>query len=415
MLPPTRTAVSLLLLCLCSGCWAFGFGLECPLASRWLQISGESTTAIGINTAGHFLGALLIGGFTPYLTRRIGRGCVLSGLVLSALGIAAFPWMNGTAGWLALCLIAGVGGALTMMSLETLINLNSPVDRRGRDFAFYACSVGIGFAVGSAVGLHLFADYPNYSFYVGGLVTIAPLPLIHRLPPFPVHPRRSSSKKPFQAPFLSLASSWCQGLLEVGMLALLPLYLIGIGFDDAATGSLLGGVLIGILLCQIPIGWLADRIGRTRVLFGCYVIAALGLAFITSVDKSVGLPICLVAVGACSGAFYPLGLALLGERLPASELPRANAWFLGMNAFGSLVGPLLSGPIMQRFGPQAMFWMSETMVLGILGVALMLRFLPTSVYPAEAGSSEPRSLEGESHRALKAVAVAGASDANNDS
>ena len=363
----------LLLLCLCCVCWAFGFGLECPVASRWLQDAGRSETFIGFNTGTHFFGVILMGAFAPALMRRYGRGCIFAGLLLSGLGVAAFPYGGGAAGWFVLRLVAGAGGALAMIGLETLINLNAPAARRARDFALYACSVGIGFAAGSFTGLHLFQHSPAGSFLLGGGVTLAAIPLVLWLPCFPVAPIEEK-QAPLRPPMLSVGSAWCQGFLEAGMLALLPLYLRAVGLTDGAAGNLIGGILVGVLVCQVPIGWLADRIGRERVLIGCFVVVAVGLAFVPYADRDVGLPIWLFLIGVCSGAFYPLGLALLGERLEPAAIPRANAWFLGMNCFGSLVSPLVSGPVMERYGAHAMFWTGEVAIVGVLTLWLVSRW-----------------------------------------
>src|SRR5258708_3937202 len=260
---------SLFLLCLCCCAWAFGFGLDLPLASRWLQDAGRSETFIGCNTGAHFLGVVLMGLFAPAVMRRSGRGCIIARLLLSGVGVAAFPWGGSALGWFALRLVAGAGGALAMVALETLINLNAPPERRARDFAFYACSVGIGFALGSFSGLQLFAVAPELSFALGGGITLAAIPVVAFLPAFPSQSLEKRSVERIRAPFLALGSAWSQGFIEAGMLALMPLYLRTVGMSDAACGTLLGGILIGILICQVPIGWLADRIGRERVLIAC--------------------------------------------------------------------------------------------------------------------------------------------------
>jgi MFS family permease len=366
MIPVSRSWRSLFFLCLCCSCWAFGFGLECPLASRWLQDLGRSSTFIGLNTSAHFLGVLLAGLIAPFLMRRSMRGCILAGLVLAGLGVAAFPLANAPFTWFLFRFLAGAGGAFAMIGLETLINLNAPPDRRAGDFALYACSVGIGFAFGSSIGLHLFSIDPATSFLVGGAVTLAAVPLLPLLPSFPRPRKRREAAEPLQAPFLSFASAWVQGFLEAGMLALLPLYLRSVGMADGAAGTLMGVVLFGVLLCQLPIGWLADRCGRERVLIACFLAVGLSLFLAPHAEKSVWLPFWLVVIGGCSGSFYPLGLALLGERLPAKDLPRANSRFVAMNCFGSLVCPLLSGPPMERFGPQAMFWTPAAVIACML-------------------------------------------------
>jgi len=64
--------------------------------------------------------------------------------------------------------------------------------------------------------------------------------------------------------FLSLGSAWSQGFLEGGMIALLPIYLLAIGLTDGAVGWLMSGIMIGVIAFQVPVAWLADRLGRTR-------------------------------------------------------------------------------------------------------------------------------------------------------
>jgi len=73
-------------------------------------------------------------------------------------------------------------------------------------------------------------------------------------------------------------------------------------------------------------------------------------------------------VGACCGALYPLGLALLGERVPASGLARANAWYLACNCAGSLTGPIVIGLAIDRYGLAAQFAVGAAAVLGVLAI-----------------------------------------------
>jgi MFS family permease len=81
----------------------------------------------------------------------------------------------------------------------------------------------------------------------------------------------------------------------------------------------------------------------------------------------------LFLVGACSGAFYPLGLATLGERTPPAGLARANAWYLAINCVGSLIGPACTGHIMDRFGQRAMFAAGEFAVVVVIAAWAVLQ------------------------------------------
>ena len=128
----------------------------------------------------------------------------------------------------------------------------------------------------------------------------------------------------------------------------------------------MSGLMIGVILAQVPVAWLADRLGRTAVLAGCNLVALFGIACLMISGGNGWLALCLFAVGACSGAFYPLGLALIGERTPPAGLARANAWYLAINCAGSLTGPFIAGVAMDHLGQHAMFLAGGCAVLLVL-------------------------------------------------
>lgn len=368
-MPPNRT---LALLCLACGSWAFSFGLECPLASRWLESAGRSEGFIGLNTGTHFLGVILAGLAAPTLMQRRGRGCIALGLVLSGAAVAAFPWAGTRAGSFALRFLAGAGGALAMVPLESLVNFNAPPERRARAFGCYAAAVGSGFALGSGLGLAAFDAAAHLSFLLASLTLLGAF-VVPFLPPVPDEPPAGKAPRPLRPPFLCGASSWTQGFLEAGLLALLPLYLVSLEMSDAESGLLIGVILAGVILFQLPIGWLADWAGRERVLIGCFTIVAVALAIVPHCQKGFALSAWLFVMGVCSGAFYPLGLALLGERLRPADIPRANAWYLSVNCCGCLISPVIGGPVMNACGRDGMFYTGEFVVLAVLAMWLVAK------------------------------------------
>ena len=363
--PPST--LSFVPICLCCWGWAFGYGLEFPLASRYLEDHGQGEAFIGANTSTHFIGILLTGLIAPWLLARLGRKAIALGLVLTGLSIALFPWGDPVS-WFLFRFLSGAGGVLALLGLETLINLSGNEQGRARQFALYAMAIGGGFAAGACTGLNVYPFSPRLGFLLGGCVTALAAICVFGLPTYPCLPNEKMGK--CRAPFLCLGSAWSQGFLEAGMLAFIPIYLRAEGVSDGVVGMLIAVMLVGILVLQWPIGWLGDHIGRESTLVGCFVLVALGLGLLSFSPTGITLMVLLVGVGVGSGAFYPLGLALLGERLPPVFVPRANAWYLAINAAGSLVGPAVTGPMMQYVGQSALFWVGGIVVLGVLLVWL---------------------------------------------
>jgi MFS family permease len=357
--------------CLAALCWGFSFGLEGPVSSYWLQDAGCSATVIGACASMHYLGIAVAAWLVPWAMRRRVRGCLIGGMICSALSVALFPWGLNVFGWYMFRLLSGVTGAFCLVPIEALVNQNAAPAKRARDFGFYAFSIALGVGAGSLVGMQVYPFTQVGSFLLGGGVGLVGGVLIWLcLPPMTVGPEKRSGKTPLEIwrNFLSFGSSWSQGFLEGVMMGLVPIYLLAIGLTEGEAGWVVGGTMVGVILIQIPIAALADRFGRTRVLLCCQAGVVLALAALPFCRGVVGLGSWLFVCGACSTAFYPLGLALLGERLPAPALPRANGWYLAINCAGSMTGPALAGWAMDLLGKEAFFYTGETAVLLVLAV-----------------------------------------------
>jgi MFS family permease len=366
---------NLAVLCLASMGWAFSFGLGAELAPLWLRDSGCNGQSTGLNTSTYYLGVALASVGVPWLMRRAGWGCVVVGMALDAVTTAAFPWVQGEGCWLVLRLLGGAGTALSLIPMETLVNHNAPPERRGRDFGVYAVSVALGIALGAVIGLPLYPRAPRAAFALGGLVTLLAAAVAGRgltVPALPAEERGASQPLPLRAGLLSFGTAWAQGFLEGGMMTFLAPYLLALRYHPDQASALVGGLFLGVILAQLPLGRLADRLGRLRVLLACHAVVLTGLGWVPFCTAPLGLAPWLFVLGACCGALYPLGLALLGERVPPAGLARANAWYLACNCAGSLTGPAVIGKAIDHFGWRAQFPVGASAVLLVLGTWLLV-------------------------------------------
>jgi MFS family permease len=388
-----RSGTTLLVVTLASFGWAVSFGLGAPLASLWLRDAGCNGRTIGLNTSAYYFGVAIASLFIPWLMRRANRACVVTGMVLDAFTTAIFPWCDGTPIWLVLRILGGFGTALSLIPMETLVNHNAPPERRARDFAVYAVGVALGIALGNVVGLQLYRDTPRLAFALGGLVTLLATGLVWwKVPRREQQAEHGGAEGPVRllpATFLGLGTAWAQGFLEGGMITFLSIYLLGLGLTESVASGLVGGLFLGVVLAQLPVAWLADRLGRLRILLLCHAVLLTGLACFPFCRALFGLTFWLFLLGATCGALYPLGLALLGERVPKNGLARANAWYLACNCAGSLSGPVLIGLTIDWFGPRGQF---------AAGAAALLLVLSTWVIWAGRHRGRARLLEHQETR-----------------
>ena len=395
----TNSRRTLLMLCLASAGWAFSFGLGAPLASLWLRDAGFSARAMGLNTSLYYLGVALAAPAVPRLIRRAGRACVVGGIIADAVVTALFPWASSLPAWCVLRLLGGMATALSIIPVETLINHNAPPHRRARDFGFYAFSVALGVALGSLVGLPLYPLAPRVAFALGGLITLAAALLAWlgwpaRVPV--IENPSGDGPVSLRGNCLSYGTAWVQGFLEGGLITFLSIHLLGLGYTEAAVSLLVAGLFAGVILCQVPVAWLADRCGRLRVLVSCHLLLLAALLGVRAAPGTAMLSVGLFVLGTCCGALYPLGLALLGDRVAPAAMAKANACYLASNCAGSLSGPVLFGLIIDRFGQPSQLLVGTVAVLLVLGSWMLLSLGASPSLGPQSSSQLPFSRSKES-------------------
>ncbi len=365
----------LLAICMAVSAWSFSFGLGTQVITHWLKARDASNTVIGLNHSIYYLGIALASLLVPWLTKKLGNACSTWGMVLSGLTLALFPWGGGWAGWFGLRFLSGVAGAMCLVPLETMISSESAPNRCARNFSFYGVALTLGGALGIWAGLHWYRPGSAWPFFAGGLLPLAAGLMLHRMLPVAVtEPAVSTSMDStnWARNFLSYGTAWFQGFLEGGMLAFLSLYLISLGMTADAAGDLMSVTMVGVIAFQVPVAWLADRFGRMPMLLVCYGVVGGCLVLVPVATSSLWLVICLFLLGACSGALYPLALALIGERLPKAALARAYALFLAMECIGSQVGAALMGQARDWWGEASMFGAGLAALATVLTIWILL-------------------------------------------
>lgn len=127
--------------------------------------------------------------------------------------------------------------------------------------------------------------------------------------------------------------------------------------ERAAGPAAIVVMLVGvfILLTALPGGWLADRLGKKRLVAASGIIAMLGTLIVVAVPSLIGVYIGGSLAGVAIGLFYTASWALGTEIVPAEQAGRylgiSNLAGAGAGAIGAFVG----GPIADRMGYVLLF------------------------------------------------------------
>jgi MFS family permease len=371
----------LLAICLAGACWAFSFGVGSQLGTHWLKDQGASDSVIGLNHAIYYFGVTLGSLLASRLIRRWNVRWAILGLVLCALSLALFPWGGSLWGWFTWRLVNGLASALSLLPLETFVSQGSAEGERSWNFGLFNGCLTLGGAAGIAIGLTLYEPGSTLAFYLGSLAAMSAA-LILGLPQASLsltlldeEDGAAAESLDWTGNFLSFGTAWIQGFLEGGMVAFTALYLErSLGMSEELAGIMMGITLVGVIIVQVPVGWMADRCGRLPVLLIAYLIIIGGLSWLPWCRSAAWVGFWLCTLGAATGALYPLGMSLLGDCVSPGMLVRAYSWYLALDCIGSQVGAAAMGKARDLWGENAMFGAGLTAVGLVLGLSSLFSY-----------------------------------------
>jgi MFS family permease len=262
---------------------------------------------------------------------------------------------------------------------EAAVNALTPEAIRGRVLGVYATLFCLGFAAGPLV-LALAGSEGWTPFLLGSaLFALSLLPagmfkgVESRLDPEEGGADRHRLADTWRVAPLAMLGVFVYALLEAAQFALLPIYALHLGMGERMAAGLLSIWLSGNILFQYPLGWLADRWRRQRVMVLCAGTAAVGQLLVPLVADMPPLfwPL-LVLLGGAMGGLYTLSLVLVGQQFRGADLTRANTAFVMTFQLGAMVGPPYAGAAMRGFGI-ASFPLALVLPLVILAAVLLAR------------------------------------------
>jgi MFS family permease len=153
---------------------------------------------------------------------------------------------------------------------------------------------------------------------------------------------------------LAIAAAALSGLALGGFWAMAPVYASLSGFDTPGVGMLMTSTILGGALLQLPIGHYSDRHDRRKVLLWVVLLAVLVALLMALLPAGLWLLAAIFVWGGLTFAIYPIAVAQMVDQLHSDEILAGSSGLLIANGIGSVCGPLLAGPLMQQFGPQAL-------------------------------------------------------------
>lgn len=353
-----------------------GFSMGTLLVNAVLAEHGYNEFLIGVHTGLASLATAIAAPMVPMIARRFGY---VWPIIIASLSMALLYALMPTFPTFKLLFAArflfGLLLSVPWVLLEAWVNQVSPEKHRGKVTSAYGAFLMLGYGLGPVllkfVGIH--GDLPYYVLAV--TIALATAPLFLLVPHDPIDLIDSDSDRPVvehrdftvlqEAPFL-FAAAFLGGFFMVAYFGLTGIYADRLGYSVAQGNELLAVLIIGGLLLQLPIGWLADQLGARNMIYVSLGVAGVLSLFIPFLNYESWHLALAILYAALLQSLFTLPLALLGARFNFERLAAANAIFVVSFEVGSVSGAPLLGAAMQNIHPNSLPFGAAILLFGLL-------------------------------------------------
>src|SRR5690606_7234909 len=130
-------------------------------------------------------------------------------------------------------------------------------------------------------------------------------------------------------------------------------------------------------LAGLPMGWLIDRVNRTKLLAAVVAIWSVCTSICGFAQSYPALVMARLAVGASESAAAPTAMSMIADLFPKERRSTAMGIFWTSTAFGTATSLLLGGVIAANYG-----WRAAFFVAGVPGLILAVLIILTVREPA---------------------------------
>lgn len=351
-----------------------GSGIMGTLLGIRGKIEGFTTLELSYVMAAYSAGFLLGSRLAPTMIQRVGHVRVFSALgSLISAAIILFPVAPDWIAWAAMRVILGYCFAGVYICAESWLNSSATNENRGQSLSAYMIVnmlgiVGAQFMVNlrdpGGFDLFIFASVLVSLAFAPILLSAAPAPAFQQIKPL-------SIMTLFRTSPLGSVGLFLLGALFSALFGMASVWGSDIGLSVRNISIFIASIYIGGLALQYPIGWASDRWDRRWMILWLSAFGALATfaALFVTWDMTV-LSILGFLAGGIANPLYSLLVAYVNDYLAEDEMAGASAGLIFIYGLGSILGPLVTGWLMEWVGPSGFFLFLAIMFASIAVYAL---------------------------------------------
>ncbi|MYB34094.1 MAG: MFS transporter [Gammaproteobacteria bacterium] len=347
-----------------------GNGLQGTLLGVRATMEEFSTFVIGVMMSGYFIGMIMGSIMAPRLIKRVGHIRVFAALAsLASISILAHGLYIDSWVWTLMRVLTGICFAGLYVVTESWLNDRTSNETRGQMLSMYMLIVTLGLGAGQFLLNYRDPILLDLFIIVSVFISIGVIPVLLTARPAPSFEsaRVMSLKELYRASPFAVVNNALVGMVHGTIMGFGAVYAAEVLPDIDLVPLFFSSFLLGSLIFQWPIGWLADRVDRRLVigvLSGVSFVLCLLLLYIT-----LGTTLYFLAMLLLGGAvmpLYSLVIAHANDRLEPSQIVEASGCLVLVAGIGLSAGPVLAGFLMGLFGNNAFFGFLATGFLVIV-------------------------------------------------
>ncbi len=404
-----------------SSSWALLLGMMLLMVGNGLQgtllgvrgsIEGFATFEMSLVMSAYFLGFLGGSRMTPDLIRRVGHVRVFAALAsfISAV-LILYPALPNTGAWIIGRVIIGFCFSGVYVTAESWLNNAATNENRGKSLSLYLIAQMVGIV--TAQGLLVLADPSGYELFVisSVVVSISFAPILLSVSPTPAFDttKPMSLRELLNISPLGVVGMFILGGIFSAQFGMAPVYGAEAGMTIGEISAFVASFYVGALVVQYPLGWMSDRMDRRVLIFFVAVIGgASAILAMVGGDTFVVLLIAAFLVGGMSNPLYSLLIAYTNDFLEYEDMAAASGGMVFINGLGAISGPIITGWIMEVYGPSGFFLFIAALMAALAGYAafrMTQRAAPsvdhTGTYAAISPASTPVAVESAQEYAIE--------------
>ena len=332
-------------------------GMLSPFVTLYAKAKGTSYLLIGIISAMPALGAIGLSLLRSTIIRHVGsfRAIYLS-MLLTAFSVFLLPFIP-VYTWIIVRFFEGMGFGLLYISCDTWVNQMVDPQLRGRVIAAYVATPAISLAFGILL-ISAFDVTSAYPFIISAFLFLAAImPLVYLRNNLSVEETGSAAevfRNVLREPQLCfLMFLFCA--LQITSISLLPIFTLHRGYTSDVSVTLVTVLVVGSIVIQPVIGWLADKMNRYTLLLISIIGTIAGLlALIMLSNESTWIWSIVFLLGVAGGALITVVMTIVGQRFTAGQLMSFNTTLGLMKNVAYLITPALVGLIMHIWNPDGL-------------------------------------------------------------